>query len=124
MGILLIFIGGLVFLYFNVKFWVKINLSLYFIHVSCYIIFLKKKYLYEKTLNYFNTSKIINEYKIIGEKYKLKKLKKYFKYFKKLFSLFFIKNIQFYPECIFEKQSVSIEFVVVNRVLKSSLLNG
>lgn len=127
MGILILLVGGLLFLYFNVMFKVKINISYTFLHVHTYMIIFKKKYEFnKKTIDYRIASKIIN--KDTGERTKFNEeinyYKKYFKHLRKMKKYFFIKNIYFYPESIFEKQSFSIEFVVVNRILKKSLLNG
>ncbi|HHZ01881.1 MAG TPA: hypothetical protein GX396_02915 [Tissierellia bacterium] len=78
--------------------------------------------MYEKTVNYSVTERFLSRYKH-GARKLYKKQRKYIKYLKKAFPLFFIKNIYFYPDCIFEKKSFSIEFVIVNRVLKRSILN-
>ncbi len=124
MGILLIIVGGLIFIYLNIKCRVKINFSYSFLHVNIYVIIIKKKYVYEKTFNYLNTEKIITRYKKSEVRHLYENRRKYIKYFKKVLNLFYIKNIFFYPECISEKQSFVIEFIVVNRMLKKSILNG
>lgn len=125
MGILLASVGGLLFLYFNIKCWLKINFTYSFFHVYFYIIIFKKRHVYEKTINYSISKRIINRYqKNVEVRHKFKKRLKYFKYIKKVFPLFYIKNISFYPECIFDRKSFSIEFVIVNSLLKKSLLNG
>lgn len=124
MGILLIIVGGLLFIYLNIKCRVKINFSYTFLYVNIYMIFLKKKYIYEKTINYLVTERILTRYKKSEIKHIYENRNKYIRYFKKIFNIFYIKNIFIYPECISEKQSISIEFVVVNRMLKKSILNG
>ena len=124
MIILIVLIGGLLFIYFNIKCLIKINFAFSFLHIYFNIIFFRKKYTYEKSINYYATQRIINRYKNPDTRYKFKKHFKYYKHVKKIFNLFYIKNILIYPECISEKQSFAVEFAVVNSVLKKSLLNG
>lgn len=124
MGILIIIVGGLLFIYLNIKCRIKINFSYTFLHVNIYIIIIKKKYVFEKTFNYLFTERIIKRYKKSEVRHLYKNRRKYIKYFKKVFQLFYIKNILFYPESISEKQSYAVEFVVVNRAIKKSILNG
>jgi hypothetical protein len=124
MGILIVLVGGLLFLYLNIKCLFKINITLYFLHVYFYIIVFKKKHVYEKKLNYFYVKKIIDRYKMPELRQKTKNRLKYYKHIKKVFNIFYVKDIFFYPECILEERSFAVEFVVVNRMLKSSLLNG
>ncbi len=124
MGILLTLIGGLLFLYFNIKCMVKISISLTYLHLYFCIIVFRKKHEFNKIIDFLTTQKIINRYKNPETRQKFRKKLDYFKYGKKAYKLFYIKNILFYPECIREKQSFAIEFVVVNRMLKKSILNG
>lgn len=124
MVILIVLMGGLLFLYFNIKCLIKVNITFYFLHIYFYIIILKKKYAYERTINYFVAQKIINRYKNPEIRYRFKNHLKYYKHLKKIFRLFYIKNIQIYNECVSEKQSFAVEFVIVNSILKKSLLNG
>lgn len=124
MGIFLTIVGGLLFIYFNIKCHVKINISYTFLHVNIYVIFLKKKYVYEKIYNYLVAEKIIRKYRKSEVRHIYKNRRKYFKYFKKVFRIFYVKNILLYPECLLGKQSFAFEFAVVNVVLKKSLLNG
>lgn len=124
MGILIVIAGGLLFIYFNIKCLIKINFTLCFLRVYLNIIFFRKKHAYERNISYYYTQKLIDRYKSSAERYKFKKYLKYYKHIKKVFNLFYIKNILIYPECIFEKQSFAVEFVVVNRMLKKSILNG
>lgn len=123
MGILLIIVGGLVFIYLNVKCRVKINFSYSFLYVNIYLIIIKKKYVYEKIFNYLATEKIL-KHKESKVRHFYQNRRKYIKYFKKVFNFFYIKNILLYPEFVSEKQSFAVEFVVVNRMLKKSILNG
>jgi hypothetical protein len=124
MGILIVLIGGLLFIYFNIKCLIKINFALSFLHIYFSIIFLRKKYVYERNVNYYATQKVISRYRSPDARYRFKKYIKYYKHVKKAFNLFYIKNILIYPECISEKQSFAVEFAIVNRILKKSLLNG
>ncbi|MDD4089108.1 MAG: hypothetical protein PHP29_05395 [Tissierellia bacterium] len=124
MGILIVLAGGLLFLYLNIKCLFKINITLYFLHIYFYVIVFKKKHEYEKKLNYFSVKKIIDRYKAPELREKTRDRLKYYKHIKKVFNIFYVKDIFLYPECILEKQSLAVEFVVVNRMLKSSLLNG
>ena len=124
MGILIVLVGGLIFLYLNIKCLIKINITFYFLHIYFYVIVFRKKHEYEKRINYFDTKKIIDRYKYPELKQKTNKYLKNFKHIKKVFNIFYVKDIFLYPECILEKQSFAVEFVVVNRMLKSSLLNG
>lgn len=123
MGILLIIVGGLIFIYLNVKCRVKINFSYSFLYVNIYLIIIKKKYVYEKIFNYLATEKIL-KHKESKVRHFYQNRRKYIKYFKKVFNFFYIKNILLYPEFVSEKQSFAVEFVVVNRMLKKSILNG
>lgn len=123
MGILLTLIGGVLFLYFNIKCMVKVNITLSYLHLYFSIIIFRKKHEFNKKIDFFTTQKIINRYKNPETRRKFKKRLDYFKYVKKAFKLFYIKNILIYPECVLEKQTFALEFVVVNRMLKKSILN-
>jgi hypothetical protein len=123
MGILIVLLGGLLFLYLNIKCAFKINITFYFFHVYFYVIILRKKHEYQKRIN-FSAKKIIDRYKAPELRQKTKNNLKYLKHIKKVFNIFYVKDIFFYPECILEKQSFALEFVIVNRMLKKSLLNG
>ena len=123
MGILIVLLGGLLFLYLNIKCAFKINITFYFLHVYFYVIILRKKHEYQKRIN-FSAKKIIDRYKAPELRQKTKNNLKYLKHIKKVFNNFYVKDIFFYPECILEKQSFALEFVIVNRMLKKSLLNG
>lgn len=116
--------GGLVFLYFNIICHVKINLSYTFLHVKIYLIFLRKKYVYERFFTYMRSEKFIRKYREAERSHIYKNRRKYLKLFKRFISLFYIKNISIYPEVLMENQSLGLEFVVVNRLLKKSILNG
>lgn len=124
MGILIAIVGGLVFIYLNMKCRVKINFTYSFLHVNIDLIVIKKKYVYEKYFNYLATDKVLKKYKKSKVRHLYQNRRKYIKYFKKAFNLFYIKNILLYPELVSEKQSFAVEFVVVNRMLKKSILNG
>lgn len=124
MGILIVLIGGLLFIYFNIKCLIKINFAFSFLHIYFSVIFFRKRYVYERNINYYATQKVIERYKNPVARNKLKKYLRYYRHMKKVFNLFYIKNILVYPECISEKQSFAVEFAVVNSILKKSLLNG
>jgi hypothetical protein len=93
------------------------------LHVYFYVIIFRKKHEYQKRIN-FSAKKIIDRYKAPELRQKTKNNLKYLKHIKKVFNIFYVKDIFFYPECILEKQSFALEFVIVNRMLKKSLLNG
>lgn len=124
MGILIAIIGGLLFLYMNIKCMVKVNITFTYLRLYFYIILFRKKHEFSRKIDYFDRQKILNRYKNPEISQKYKKRLDYFKYVKKAFIFFYVKNIFFYPECISDKSSLAIEFVVVNRMLKKSLLNG
>lgn len=124
MGILIVLTGGLLFIYFNLKCLIKINFAFSFFHIYFSVIFFRKRYVYERNINYYVTQKVIDRYKNPVARNKLKKYLRYYRHMKKVFNLFYIKNILVYPECISEKQSFAVEFAVVNSILKKSLLNG
>jgi hypothetical protein len=124
MEIMMVLFGGLLFLYLNIKCAFKINITFYFLHVYFYVIIFRKKHEYQKRINYFSAKKIIDRFKAPELRHKTKNNLKYLKHIKKVFNIFYVKDIFFYPECILEKQSFALEFVIVNRMLKKSLLNG
>lgn len=57
-------------------------------------------------------------------KYHFKYMEYVRKFARRLSRYFIIKNIHLYPECLEDISSFTIEFIVVNNVLKKSLLNG
>lgn len=122
MGILIVLLGGLLFLYLNIKCAFKINITFYFLHVYFYVIIFRKNMNIKKESIF--PQKIIDRYKAPELRQKTKNNLKYLKHIKKVFNIFYVKDIFFYPECILEKQSFALEFVIVNRMLKKSLLNG
>jgi len=127
MGIWLLFfiVGGLMFIYFNIKACLKLNLAASFINIYIYIVLFKKKYALNKRIFYIDfANKLIARYRKTESVNKLKKYLKYLKYVKKLPKLFIIKNIHLYPEYFDDLSSFTVEFIVVNNVLKKSLLNG
>ncbi|NLK64809.1 MAG: hypothetical protein GX289_06915 [Tissierellia bacterium] len=124
MKILIVLTGGLFFLYMNFKCMIKINITFSFLCVYFYIIIFRKKHKYERKINYYAVKKAIDKYKAPEVRSKTKNNLKYLKHIKQLYNIFYIKDIFFYPECILGKQSLALEFVVVNRMFKKSLLNG
>lgn len=103
---------------------VKVNISFTYLHVNVFLIVFKKRYALEKKINFFDTRKIIKRYKSPEERQKFKKHLNYYRQVKKIFKLFYVKNLFIYPECISEAQTFAVEFEIVNRMLKKSLLNG
>jgi len=124
MGILIVLAGGLLFLYLNIKCLFKINFTFYFIRLYFYVIIFRKKHEYERKININFAKKLIDRFKAPEARDKAENRLKYIRRIRKGFNVFYIKDIFFYPECIMEKQSFALEFVVVNRMLKRSLLNG
>ena len=123
MVILIAIAGGLLFLYINVRSEVKVNLSYAFLHIYTNIIILNKKYEFRNTIDYNTVKNFINVYRDEKEENKFKKEIKYYKYYKRYRKFFYIKNIQIFPELIFDKSSITVEFLIVNRLLKKSILS-
>ena len=120
--VIIIIIGGLLFLYFNIKVNCKINLTVAFVNINFDVIIFKNKINIIKKIHY---STFIR--KILYKKDKdrtLERFKHYLKYIKYPFKIFIIKNISFYVECYEDNFSIAIEFYIVNIVLKRSLLCG
>jgi len=117
--ILLITVGGLFFIYLNLRIGCKINLTASFLSLHISLSILKKLYTLDKKFYYLDfISKSTKRYEDI-------KSKKYFPYLKKLTKirrLFIISNIFFYPECFDDLSSLAIEFTVVNKVLRRPLI--
>jgi len=125
--ILIFIVGGLLFIYFNLLVWCKVNITITFVNIFVLVIFFKKKYQLSKRILYFEfANKLIARYKRTKSVDKVKShfdYLKYVKYVKRLPRIFIIKNIHLYPEHIEEFSTFAIEFIVVNNVLKKSLLN-
>ncbi len=127
MGIwILVFImGGLVFIYFNIKLLCKLNITVCYVNICVYIILFKKKYYIHKKMFYKDfADKLIARYKRTKSQEKVKSHFKYLEYFRKISRYFIIKNILFYEESLEGISSFAIEFIVVNNILKKSLLNS
>jgi len=92
MGILIVLLGGLLFLYLNIKCAFKINITFYFLHVYFYVIIFRKKHEYQKRIN-FSAKKIIDRYKAPELRQKTKNNLKYLKHIKKVFNIFYVKDI-------------------------------
>ncbi len=123
--VIIIISGGLLFIYFNIKLICKISFSAEFINIFMDIIIFKKNITILKKIDYKKIlCKILykKENKAIYERYK--KYMHYIKYLKYPMKIFVIKNISFYEECYENNLSIAIEFYIVNKVLKKSLLNG
>lgn len=123
--VIIIITGGLLFIYFNIKLICKINFTTEFINIFMDVIIFKKNVAFIKIIDYKKVlCKILykKENKVIYERYK--KYLHYIKYLKYPMKIFVIKNISFYEECYENNLSIAIEFYIVNKVLKKSLLNG
>lgn len=121
MGIWLIsiIVGGLLFIYFNLKIGCKINLTTSYLRLNINLSILKKIYNSDRKLYYLD---FINK---STKRYKSIKTKKYFPLLKKLIKvkrLFIINNIFIYPECLDNLSAFTIEFTIVNNVIKRPLL--
>lgn len=120
----IIIIGGLLLLYFNFKISFKMNFTITFVVVNMDFIFYKKIFNINRNLYYevfirklldkYNNNKTIDRYERYWH------YRKYMDRFKKYF---YIKNINFYPESFRDQSSLALEFNVVNKVLKNSLIN-
>ncbi|MPM23929.1 hypothetical protein SDC9_70406 [bioreactor metagenome] len=126
--IILLTVGGLLFVYFNVKIWCKLNIASSFVCMNIYmILFRKKHYIYKKVFYSVFAEKILSRYKRTKS---VKKVKAHFdyihyvrKYARRIMKAFIIKNISLYPEIRDDSSTFALEFVVVNNILKKSLLN-
>jgi hypothetical protein len=126
MGIwlVLIIIGGLLFVYFNFRVFLKINLTSSFAKIYISFRVLKKEYIFDKKLYYKDIVKKISGYYDKIEKGKSKKYLNYWKYIKKIRHLFLIKNIFLYPECFENSSSFVVEFMIVNNIIKRPILGN
>lgn len=127
MGILIsiiILIGGLFFIYFNIKINFKAFITYSYICISIDIVILKRKINFKKKLFYNILIRKLfkNEKKDTIERYK--NYMNYLKYSKYIYKMFIIKNIYIYTKCLDDYNSFVIEFDIVNNILKRSLLNG
>lgn len=117
--IILIIVGGLLFIYFNFKIYFKINLTTSYIKVKICYKFFKKEHVKDKRFYYIDLIKKSTErYK----KIKSKKIYSYLKHLKKLTGAFIVKNIYLYPECLDNSTSFVVEFIIVNNIIKRPLL--
>jgi len=124
-GIFAFIVGGLLFIYFNMKACCKLNLTAHFVNISLLVIIFKKKYILHQKIFYKDfADKLIARYKRTKEVDKVKWHFKYLEQARKISKYFIIKNIHLYPESIEDNSSFAIEFIVVNNVLKKSLFNG
>jgi len=120
-----IVICSLIFLYLNIRFRCKINLTVVYVNIYFEVIILKNKFKINKKIYYKNAIKIISNIKHDKDKEKnLEKYKNYYFKFRRYFKYFIVKNISFYAECFDDNFSIAIEFYIVNNILKQSLLNG
>lgn len=124
MGIwlILIIIGGLLFVYFNFSVFLKINLTYSFVKIYLSFRIFKKEYIFDKKFDYKDVIKKEKGNLGKNKKGKSKKHFSYWKYLKKLKHLFLIKNIFFYPEHFGDYSSFVIEFIVVNNIIKRPIL--
>lgn len=123
--VIMILTGGLLFIYFNIKFICKINITAHFTNLFFDIIFLKKNITIVKKIDYSILIKKILNRKNNKDTFDLyKKYLHYLKYTKYPMKIFIVKNILFYEECFEDKFSIAIEFYIVNKIIKKSLLNG
>lgn len=120
MGIwLIIIVGGLLFIYFNLCVRCKINLTASYLRLNINLSILKKIYTLDRKFYYLD---FINK---STKRYKDIKSKKYFPYLKKLTKVkrfFIINNIFIYPECFDNLSSFAIEFTIVNNIIKRPLI--
>lgn len=124
MIIIIVLTGGLFFLYLTFKCMVKINIAFYFFRIYFCLLIFGKKLKYERRIDYSAAIKALDGYREPEARTKAKNSLKHYKYLKKAFDLFCIRDIFFYPESLGGKESFAFEFVVVNRILKKSLLKG
>lgn len=120
-----IIIGGLLFIYFNIKITCKLNFTIFFLYVYLDVIFFKRTFTFIKKVEYSIVVKeILDKNNNIETFSKYKHYLKYFKYLKYPLKIFIIINFYMYEECFQNRSSIAIEFNIVNKLLKKSLLNG
>lgn len=116
--IISIIVGGLLFIYFNLRIGCKINLTYSYLRLYINLSILKKLYTLDKKFYYLDfISKSTKRYEDI-------KTKKYFPLLKRLTKIrkyFMISNIFLYPECFDNLSSFAIEFTIVNNIIKRPL---
>ncbi|MEL7646784.1 MAG: hypothetical protein AAGU76_01765 [Sedimentibacter sp.] len=116
-------------MYFNLKIIFKVNMAASYAELDVAVIFFRKKHFYCMKVVYTDfIGKILHRYRRTKSVEKVKSHFDYLyyvrKYGRKAMKRFIVKNILFYPECLGNSSTLAIEFVVVNNILKKSLLNG
>lgn len=118
---LLIIVGGLLFVYFNLRIGCKINFTFSYLRLYISLSVLKKLYTLDKKFYYYDfISKSIKRYENV-------KSKKYFPYLKKIMKIrriFIISNLFFYTECFDNLSSFAVEFTIVNKMLRKPLFTS
>lgn len=128
--IILTFVITLILIYLNLKIKCKINITKYYIHLYLVLILFKKNYIIDRKISYYDdVKKLINRYltfrnRVQQNKYKKKLITNIYKLTKNSFRAFFIKNILFYSEIHEDIESIAIEFIIVNKLTKRSLIYG
>lgn len=120
-GIIVVIVGGLLFVYFNFRIKFKLNLTTSYVKIKIRFKLIKKEHIMDKKFYYVD---FINKNKSRYEKIKSTKIYPYLKHLKKVTRLFIIKNIYLYPECLDNSSSFAVEFMVVNNIIKRPLLRG
>lgn len=116
--IIVVMIGGLLFIYFNFRIVFKLNLTSSYIKVKiCYKLF-KKDHVMDKKFYYLD---FVRKNKT---RYKKIKSTKIYPYLKRVTRLFIVKNIYLYPECLDNSFSFAIEFMIVNNIIKRPIIKG
>lgn len=112
-----VIIGGLLFIYFNVKITCKLNFTLYFLFIYVDLIFFKKVFTRIKKIDYFIIiDDIVDKSKNAETISRYRHYLKGYRYLRPSFKLFIINNISVYKECFQNTSSIAIEFNVVNRL--------
>ena len=122
--VIIILTGGLLFIYFNFKLACKVNLTLSYIDFFFDIIIFKKNKKIIKRLSYdtiYDKIKYLRGKKKFPDRYR--DYQNYLKYSKYPLKIFIIKNLLIYRECHENQASLAIEFYIVNKMIKRSLLN-
>jgi hypothetical protein len=117
--IVLIIVGGLLFIYFNFRINFKFNLTTSYVKIKISYKLFQKSHVNDKKFYY------VDFFKKNKQRYQHIKSKKYFpylKHLKKVTRLFLIKNIYLYPECLDNSSSFVVEFIIVNNIIKRPLL--
>ncbi|MDD2494288.1 MAG: hypothetical protein PHE29_03755 [Tissierellia bacterium] len=120
--VIIIIIGGLLFIYINIKVKFKIVLNLHNATIVSNIVLFKKNVEIIRNIDYKFIFRIFF-YDVGNVKAPHKNYLKYFKSFKYFKKIFRINNLSLHEECLNNNRSLAIEFNIVNKFNKKPLLS-